>query len=41
MRSEVAKSLTAIDGFDVRALAKIGDHQPDIVFVDIIMMPRL
>ena len=29
---------TAIDGFD--ALAKIADHQPDIVFVDI-MMPRL
>jgi twitching motility two-component system response regulator PilG len=29
---------TAVDGFD--ALAKIADHQPDIVFVDI-MMPRL
>ncbi len=29
---------TAIDGFD--ALAKIADHQPDIIFVDI-MMPRL
>jgi len=29
---------TAIDGFD--ALSKISDHQPDIVFVDI-MMPRL
>ncbi len=29
---------TAEDGFD--ALAKIADHQPDIVFVDI-MMPRL
>lgn len=29
---------TAVDGFD--ALAKIADHQPDIIFVDI-MMPRL
>lgn len=29
---------TAEDGFD--ALAKVADHQPDIVFVDI-MMPRL
>ena len=29
---------TAIDGFD--ALAKLAEHQPDIVFVDI-MMPRL
>jgi twitching motility two-component system response regulator PilG len=29
---------TAIDGFD--ALAKIADHEPDIIFVDI-MMPRL
>jgi twitching motility two-component system response regulator PilG len=29
---------TAIDGFD--ALAKIADHHPDIIFVDI-MMPRL
>ena len=29
---------TAIDGFD--AFSKISDHQPDIVFVDI-MMPRL
>lgn len=29
---------TAIDGFD--ALAKLADHPPDIVFVDI-MMPRL
>jgi twitching motility two-component system response regulator PilG len=29
---------TAIDGFD--ALAKIADHKPDIIFVDI-MMPRL
>ena len=30
--------VTAIDGFD--ALAKIVDHNPDIIFVDI-MMPRL
>jgi twitching motility two-component system response regulator PilG len=30
--------ITAIDGFD--ALSKIADHQPDIIFVDI-MMPRL
>lgn len=30
--------VTAIDGFD--ALAKIADHRPDIIFVDI-MMPRL
>jgi len=29
---------TAVDGFD--ALAKIADHNPDIIFVDI-MMPRL
>jgi len=29
---------TAVDGFD--ALAKIADHKPDIIFVDI-MMPRL
>ena len=30
--------ILAEDGFD--ALAKISDHQPDVVFVDI-MMPRL
>ena len=30
--------ITAIDGFD--ALAKIVDHHPNIIFVDI-MMPRL
>ena len=30
--------ITAIDGFD--ALAKIADHHPGIIFVDI-MMPRL
>jgi twitching motility two-component system response regulator PilG len=29
---------TAVDGFD--ALSKIADHNPDIIFVDI-MMPRL
>ena len=35
---EGCKVYTAVDGFD--ALSKIADHQPDIVFVDI-MMPRL
>ncbi|NBA96632.1 twitching motility response regulator PilG [Pseudomonas sp. R5(2019)] len=30
--------LTAIDGFD--ALAKVADHHPSIIFIDI-MMPRL
>lgn len=30
--------ITAVDGFD--ALAKIADHKPQIIFVDI-MMPRL
>ncbi len=30
--------ITAVDGFD--ALAKIADHRPDIIFVDI-MVPRL
>ena len=30
--------MTAIDGFE--ALAKITEHKPDIIFVDI-MMPRL
>ena len=30
--------ITATDGFE--ALAKIADHRPDIIFVDI-MMPRL
>ena len=29
---------TAVDGFD--ALSKIADHNPDLIFVDI-MMPRL
>ena len=30
--------ITAVDGFD--ALAKIADHHPEIIFVDV-MMPRL
>jgi twitching motility two-component system response regulator PilG len=38
LAKEGCEVFTAIDGFD--ALAKIADHQPDIVFVDI-MMPRL
>ena len=38
LTKEGCEVFTAIDGFD--ALAKIADHQPDIVFVDI-MMPRL
>jgi twitching motility two-component system response regulator PilG len=32
------KVITATDGFD--SLAKIADHRPDVIFVDI-MMPRL
>jgi len=35
---EGCEVFTAIDGFD--ALAKLAEHKPDIVFVDI-MMPRL
>jgi twitching motility two-component system response regulator PilG len=35
---EGCEVFTAVDGFD--ALAKIADHHPDIIFVDI-MMPRL
>ena len=35
---EGCEVFTAVDGFE--ALAKIADHQPQIVFVDI-MMPRL
>lgn len=35
---EGCEVFTAVDGFD--ALAKIADHRPDIIFVDI-MMPRL
>src|SRR5205814_9525894 len=38
LAKEGCEVLTAVDGFD--ALAKIADHHPDIVFVDI-MMPRL
>jgi twitching motility two-component system response regulator PilG len=35
---EGCQVFTAVDGFD--ALAKIADHRPNIIFVDI-MMPRL
>jgi twitching motility two-component system response regulator PilG len=38
LTKEGCQVFTAIDGFD--ALAKIADHQPDLIFVDI-MMPRL
>ena len=38
LSKEGCQVLTAIDGFD--ALSKIADHQPDLIFVDI-MMPRL
>jgi twitching motility two-component system response regulator PilG len=38
LSKEGCQVFTAIDGFD--ALAKIADHRPDIIFVDI-MMPRL
>ena len=38
LTKEGCKVYTAIDGFD--ALSKIADHQPDLIFVDI-MMPRL
>ena len=38
LSKEGCEVYTATDGFD--ALSKIADHQPDIVFVDI-MMPRL
>ncbi len=38
LSKEGCQVLTAIDGFD--ALSKIADHQPDVIFVDI-MMPRL
>src|ERR1700747_171854 len=38
LAKEGCEVFTAVDGFD--ALAKIADHQPAIVFVDI-MMPRL
>ena len=38
LAKEGCQVFTATDGFD--ALAKIADHRPDIIFVDI-MMPRL
>ncbi|MDX1404184.1 MAG: twitching motility response regulator PilG [Woeseiaceae bacterium] len=38
LSKEGCQVITAIDGFD--ALSKIADHQPDLIFVDI-MMPRL
>ena len=38
LSKEGCEVYTAVDGFD--ALAKIADHKPDIIFVDI-MMPRL
>ena len=38
LTKEGCEVFTAIDGFD--ALSKIADHQPDLIFVDI-MMPRL
>ena len=38
LTKEGCEVFTAVDGFG--ALSKIADHQPDIVFVDI-MMPRL
>ena len=38
LKKEGCEVVTAVDGFE--ALAKISDHQPVIIFVDI-MMPRL
>ncbi len=38
LSKEGCQVFMAIDGFD--ALSKIADHQPDLIFVDI-MMPRL
>jgi twitching motility two-component system response regulator PilG len=38
LKKEGCEVVTATDGFE--ALAKIADHHPDIIFVDI-MMPRL
>ncbi|MEO1574198.1 MAG: twitching motility response regulator PilG [Pseudomonadota bacterium] len=38
LTKEGCQVFTATDGFD--ALSKVADHEPDIVFVDI-MMPRL
>lgn len=38
LKKEGCNVITAIDGFE--ALAKIADHRPEIIFIDI-MMPRL
>jgi len=38
LKKEGCEVITATDGFE--ALAKIADHQPHIIFIDI-MMPRL
>ena len=38
LKKEGCEVITAVDGFE--ALAKISDHRPQIIFVDI-MMPRL
>jgi len=38
LSKEGCSVFTAVDGFD--ALSKIADHNPDLIFVDI-MMPRL
>jgi len=38
LKKEGCDVITATDGFE--ALAKIADHHPDVIFVDI-MMPRL
>jgi twitching motility two-component system response regulator PilG len=38
LKKEGCEVITATDGFE--ALAKIADHRPDLIFVDI-MMPRL
>lgn len=38
LSKEGCQVFTAVDGFE--ALAKIADHRPDVIFVDI-MMPRL
>ena len=38
LSKEGCEVFTAIDGFD--ALSKIADHEPDLIFIDI-MMPRL
>src|SRR6187399_1782746 len=38
LKKEGCEVVTATDGFE--ALAKIADHQPQVIFVDI-MMPRL